>query len=84
MEGGGHTHQKILTSLKKERKKGTSSQNYQTPNPWGKGGGGSATTLIYDCRNIVKIWRKETLGAIYRMKKSKIYVFQFHLRFFHP
>lgn len=37
--GGGAYSSKNLDKLKKKRKKGTSSQNHQTPNPWGKGGG---------------------------------------------
>lgn len=81
---GGHTHQKILTSLKKERKKGTSSQNHQTPNPWEKGGGGSATSLIYDCRNIVKNMAETDTWGNLSYEKVQDLCFSISLTVFSP
>lgn len=84
MEGGGHTHQKILTSLKKrEKKELNSSQNHQTPNPWGKGGG-SATSLIYDCRNIVKNMAETDTWGNLSYEKVQDLCFSISLTVFSP
>lgn len=81
--GGGHTHQKILTSLKKREKKELLLKIIKLLIR-GEKGGGSATSLIYDCRNIVKNMAETDTWGNLSYEKVQDLCFSISLTVFSP